>query len=82
MTVYYEHAGNRIAYTILAFPPLRRPGSATRTLDGTTLQSFTAHGRLVVTWRRAGHTCVLSGTGVSTAELSRLAAWQAPGLRG
>jgi hypothetical protein len=82
VTVYYERAGHRIAYTILALPPLRWPGSGTHTVDGTTLQSATVHGRLVVTWRRAGHTCVLSGAGVSTAELSRLAAWQAPGLRG
>jgi hypothetical protein len=44
------------------------------------LQTFTFHNRLVVTWRRAGHTCVLSGAGISTRELSKLAAWTAPGL--
>jgi len=39
-------------------------------------------GRLVVTWRRAGHTCVLSGTAMPAAQLQRLAAWEAPGLDG
>jgi hypothetical protein len=81
VTVYYGRWGRRIAYTILASPALRRPGTNTRWLDGTELQSFLVHGRLVVTWQRAGHTCILSGAGVSSAELSRLAAWKAPGLR-
>lgn len=79
MTVYYrQRNGNQLAYTILGSPPLRRPGYRMIHLDGIALQSFVDHGRLVVTWRRAGQTCVLSGTGVGTSELARLAGWQVP----
>ena len=77
VTVYYGRHGQRIAYTIVTAPALNLPSTATYRLGGTELQSFTAGERQVVTWRRAGHTCVLSGVGVSPAELSRLAAWQA-----
>jgi hypothetical protein len=80
VTVYYERAGKAIAYTIVASPPLRSPAAATRWLEGTRLQSLTLSKRLVVTWRRAGHTCILSGVGVSSAELSQLAAWKTAGL--
>jgi hypothetical protein len=78
VTVYYTRGGQRIAYTILTSPALRLPNATTYRLGGTQLQSFTMGERQVVTWRRAGHTCVLSGVGVSPAELSRLAAWNVP----
>lgn len=80
VTVYYQREGRRIAYTILAAPALRRPGTQVRHLGGVELQTFTSDGRVVVTWRRAEHTCVLSGSGVSAGVLLRLAAWKAPGL--
>jgi anti-sigma factor RsiW len=80
VTVYYDHNGKRIAYTILSAPALKKPGVQTWWVDGTKLQSFRLDGRVVVTWQRAGHTCVLSGTGVSADVLSRLAAWKIPGL--
>ncbi|HUE27475.1 MAG TPA: hypothetical protein VMP89_11930 [Solirubrobacteraceae bacterium] len=82
VTVYYNRAGTRIAYTILSAPALKRPGVQTRWINGTELQSFRQGGRVVVTWRRSGHTCVLSGSGVSAQTLSQLAAWKMPGLRG
>jgi|SRR5579884_3064376 len=75
MTVYYKWHGKQIAYTILAAPPLRRPDARIVRMDGIAIQSFPLRGRLVVTWRRDGHTCVLSGQGMSTAELARLAGW-------
>jgi hypothetical protein len=81
-TVYYEHNGEQIAYTILAAPALRWPGAQTRMINGTELQSFGSDGRVIVTWRRAGHTCVLSGKGISAGQLAALAAWKAPGLDG
>jgi hypothetical protein len=81
VTVYYQWDRRRIAYTILAAPPLRQVSSRMLHLDGIELQSFGLHGRLVVTWRRAGHTCVLSGAGMTTAELAKLAGWKAPGLK-
>jgi hypothetical protein len=76
VTVYYERAGKQIAYTILAAPPLRWSGSRTLHLGGIDLQSFVARGRLVVTWRRGGETCVLSGAGVSIGQLAKLAGWR------
>jgi hypothetical protein len=36
---------------------------------------MSVNSRLVVTWRRAGHTCVLSGMGVTADELEQLAVW-------
>lgn len=79
VTVYYDHGGMRIAYTILSAPALRWPRAQTRWLHGTKLQSFRLDGRMVVTWRRAGHTCILSGAAVSPTVLSELAAWKTPG---
>ena len=38
------------------------------------LRTLSVDGRLVVTWKRAGHTCVLSGMGVTADELQQLAA--------
>ena len=79
-TVYYGWRGHMIAYTIVAAPALKQPSASTSTLGGTELRTFSLNGRLVVTWRRANHTCVLSGAGVSASELQKLAAWKAPRL--
>jgi hypothetical protein len=78
VTVYYARQTKRIAYTIVSAPALKLPSATSRWLDGTQLKSFAMGERQVVTWQRAGHTCVLSGDGVSPAELSRLAAWRVP----
>lgn len=81
VTVYYQReGGSTVAYTILAAPALAWPGTRTESVKNVTYQSFTSGDRLVVTWRRAGHTCILSGSRVSLAELARLAAWEHPGL--
>jgi hypothetical protein len=80
VTVYYARNNQEIAYTILAMPALPRPGTQVQIVNATALQSLEVGKRLVVTWRRAGHTCVLSGTGVALAELSDLAAWKPAGL--
>jgi hypothetical protein len=77
VTVYYDRNGKRIAYTILAAPPLHWPAYPMLHLNGIALTSFTYRGRLVVSWRRGGHTCVLSGVGASIAELAKLAGWKA-----
>jgi hypothetical protein len=74
VTVYYAGKGKRVAYTILSAPALRSPTTGTLRLDGIRFQGLASGGRLIVTWRRTGHTCILSGSGVSTAELARLAA--------
>lgn len=80
ITVYYDWRGERLAYTIVSAPTLSAPRSAVSTVKGTVLRTFTLGSRTVVTWRRAGHTCVLSAAGVPVKMLHNLAAWQAPGL--
>jgi hypothetical protein len=80
VTVYYKWHDDEIAYTIVASPPLAAPGANVTTLNGTQLRTLKLGGRLVVTWHRAGHTCVLSGTTTPAQVLQKLAAWSAPGL--
>jgi hypothetical protein len=45
-----------------------------------TVQTLSLRGRTGVTWRRAGHTCVLSATAVPTRVLERLADWPVAGI--
>jgi hypothetical protein len=85
ITVYYQWRNRRIAYTIVAAPALAPPAADSTWLHGTELRTqtqngrlVTQNGRLVVSWYRDGDTCVLSGRGVTAAELQKLAAWKAP----
>lgn len=79
-TVYYEQGGQRLAYTIVSGPPLTPPaGSQAVVRGGVTYHGFRAGGRAVVTWVRRGHTCVLSSTEASAAELVDLADWRGKG---
>jgi hypothetical protein len=76
-TVFYRFDGRRIAYTIV--PGTRLPdakGARTITRAGTVVHASTAGGRLILTWVRRGHTCVLSGAGVPLDALTALAAWR------
>jgi hypothetical protein len=76
-TVYYRNAQAQwIAYTIVAAPPLGAPRGSVTWLNGTKLKTLSLNGRTVVTWHRAGDTCVLSGPGVSVNTLHQLAAWK------
>ena len=75
-TVFYRHGAITIAYTILTAPALHRPAASPHMLDGIEFDSLHLDRRLVLTWRRDGHTCVLSGRNASTAELLALAAWE------
>jgi hypothetical protein len=84
-TVFYRRGAEQIAYTIVsgrslaAIASTRAPtGATTRPPAG--LATFsTAGGRLVVTWLRRGHTCVLSGSSVSLHALVELASWRGHG---
>jgi anti-sigma factor RsiW len=74
--VFYGKKGRRIAYVIVGGSGLSRPsGSESTTRAGVEYQTLFLNGRLAVTWRRAGHTCVLLGM-ASRAELLKLASWQ------
>jgi anti-sigma factor RsiW len=78
-TVYYRH-GEEIAYTIVGAPTLEAPVARVSVVNRTVLRTVRMDGRLVVTWQRDGHTCVLSGVGVPAITLQRLAAYDVPGL--
>jgi hypothetical protein len=65
-TAVYAKDGNRVAYTIVDGPPL----------EGTGGRDYVEDGRRVVTFRRNGHTCVVSAPlAVNRDVLLKLAAW-------
>ncbi|MGH2983980.1 MAG: hypothetical protein ACRDK5_06970, partial [Solirubrobacterales bacterium] len=79
-TVFYERGGRRIGYTIVSGKALPWPSGARKTdLNGVALRSTADGPKQIVTWLRGGRTCVLSGNGVSSAELLKLASWKGEG---
>jgi hypothetical protein len=79
-TVYYQRDGHEIAYTIVSGHHLKVPGNVwSGESNGVKLWSLDAGGRTIVVWERKGHSCVMSGTGVSRDELTKLASWKAQG---
>jgi hypothetical protein len=79
-TVFYERGGKRIGYTIVSGKAIDPPDGAAKTeLNGVALASTSDGPKRIVTWLRGGRTCVLSGDGVSTAELLELASWKGEG---
>lgn len=77
VTVFYDNpAGDRIGYTIVDGKALGEP-------SGPSLQQGSEHyvvlrrgDRTIVTWRRGGHTCILSGPSkVPSGKLLALASW-------
>lgn len=78
--VYYGKDGRRIAYVIVAGPGLARPPSTgSATIGGVQYQTLRLNGAPAVTWRRGGHTCVLTGA-ASSVELLTLASWSSAAL--
>jgi hypothetical protein len=73
VTVYYAAAERRLAYTIVSGAALAQPAARTTVTHGMTLRTLRMRGHLIVTWRRDGRTCVLTGTKVSAAQLRELA---------
>ncbi|HUA71000.1 MAG TPA: hypothetical protein VMA96_07965 [Solirubrobacteraceae bacterium] len=79
-TVFYRNQGRRIAYTIVPGTRLPgAPGAETIRRSGIVVHASTDNRRLIVTWLRRGHTCVLSGTGVRLDTLLELAVWRSHG---
>lgn len=73
-TVFYGRGGERIAYTIVSGAPLSAGAAAKQSVwGGTRLASLSVRGRVVVTWRRDGHSCVLSATRTPATTLALLA---------
>lgn len=69
-TVYYAAGSSRVGYSIVSSPAL--PGLDTH---GEPYATMWRHGRSTVIWEEAGHTCLLSGTGISPARLWQLASF-------
>lgn len=79
LTVFYQGHQSTIAYTIVSGSVLARPDGSVRHLGRLELRLLSVDGRLLVSWRRDGHTCLLSGMGVTATQLERLAAWDDAG---
>ncbi len=76
-TVFYgDSSGRRIGYAILAGTPAPTVGGgAIAWRGGVSYRLLTEQGAATVTWLRDGYLCVVSGRGVSSATLLRLASW-------
>ncbi|TMK97969.1 MAG: hypothetical protein E6G34_09850 [Actinobacteria bacterium] len=73
-TVFYSNdRGARIGYAIFAGSPPRVSGGVTRLHRGLHFRLLNRDGVAVVSWRRGGHLCVMSGIGISAQALMRLA---------
>jgi hypothetical protein len=81
VTVFYAKEGRRIAYTIVSGEALDPPPRSARARrEGTRLRYVRADdGRLIVTWRRSGRTCILTGSGVPAGSMLDLAGWRGLG---
>jgi len=81
-TVYYDNpAGARAAYTILGGKAIAPPeGARSVRFGGTELYVMRRGRSRIVTWNRAGHTCVMiAPAAVPENKLIRLAAWDGGG---
>lgn len=79
-TVFYRDArGREAAYAIVSGAPLDVPDGRRTTVRGVPMTVAQDGARTIVTWRRAGHTCVVSASrAVPAARLLALAAWHVP----
>jgi hypothetical protein len=82
-TVFYEHEGHRLAYTIVSGPALPRPDWA-RIIerDGLRMSVYRdpRHGgHDVAVFERDGRTCVVAGHVIELSTLLELAAWTGGG---
>jgi hypothetical protein len=77
-TVFYTNSrSRRIGYSIVAGPALAIPaGSTSVEHNGVSFHVISHANPTIVTWREAGHTCILTARGVGTGTLMRLATWQ------
>jgi hypothetical protein len=80
-TVFYEHEGHLIGYTVVSGSPLEPPDDATQvTREGVEVSLYRrADMRDVAVFERGGRTCVLSGHVMSRRTLVRLATWKGSG---
>lgn len=83
VTAYYAGGdGRRVALTTLSGQPLPPPrGSRLVRHEGIVLARIVDGDRVIVSWRRAGRTVVMSAVGGDTAELAALARDATPRAR-
>ncbi len=76
-TVFYtDGPGRRVGYAILAGTPAPKLAEGvTAVRGGVSYRLLNIAGAPAVMWLRDGHLCVVSGKGVSSATLLRLASW-------
>ena len=80
MTVTYENRRQVVGYTIVAGPALRVPrGAEIMSKGGVDYAYLRQNGVNVVTWRRAGHTCVIASREAGEYDLMKLAGWTGAG---
>ncbi len=77
-TVFYtDSRTRRIGYSIVSGAALAIPtGGASMTRHGVSFHVLSHANPTIVTWREAGHTCILTARGVGAGTLMRLATWQ------
>ena len=73
-TVFYDIAGRRVGYSIVAGAALHVPSGRGRTINGVRYVTAVVGSAELITWQRDGHTCVIAGRRVSGRTLLRLAA--------
>jgi hypothetical protein len=79
-TVFYEHHGHRVSYTVVDGAPLDVPEDARpAAVPGMAMWAFEDGSRDVVTFVRHGRTCVVAGDVLERSTLLELAAWRAGG---
>jgi hypothetical protein len=77
VTVFYDNPQHaRVGYTIVAGEPLDEPSGPGLRQGSEHYVVLSRGDRTIVTWRRGGHTCVLSGpASVPRAKFLALASW-------
>jgi hypothetical protein len=79
-TVFYEHMGHRVGYTIVAGETLDIPeGAEIVRRNGVEIALFRDGPRAVAVFVRDGLTCILSGEVLDRMTLVTLASWHADG---
>jgi hypothetical protein len=75
-TVVYARGSARVGYTIVGGRALEQPAGAQETwAGGAPVRILHRAGAVVVSWERAGHTCVLASRNATVAQLLRFVAW-------
>ncbi|HWX44943.1 MAG TPA: hypothetical protein VNY52_06440 [Solirubrobacteraceae bacterium] len=76
-TVFYtDSRARRIGYSIVSGGPLPLPAGTAVVAHGLRFHIVNAPHSTIVTWREAGHTCILAARAVDPSTLVRLAAWE------